>query len=92
MTYVEFCLTIRVVCRVCGLSVIGWGRTVNRNAEKGGRPNSWHLDFMAVDVLADVPKVKQRCADLCEWMGLDFVDEGTHWHIEPAGPRVSPPA
>ena len=83
---------IRAICRAFKLSVVSWGRTPKRNEEKGGKPNSWHLDFMAVDVVPDDPGVIQACGDTCLKFGLDFVNEGDHWHIEPAGARRSPPA
>lgn len=91
MTFCEFTTSIRLLCRVFGLSVTSWGRSAARNAAVGGRPDSWHLDFLAVDVVPDNANVLDQLRGASQWMGLEIIDEGDHWHIEPAGPRETRP-
>jgi len=92
MSYADFCLKVRVVCLLYGLSVTSWGRSRKRNKAVGGKANSWHLDFMAIDAEPDDPVELSELQYVCGRLGLEVVDEGDHFHIEPAGPRSSPPA
>lgn len=86
MTFVEFCLTVRTLGRIHGLSVMSWGRTVEHNRRVGGIPNSWHLDWLAVDVVLEDPRAFDAVKADAERLGLDVVCEADHVHLEPAGP------
>lgn len=40
-------------CLTYNGSITSWGRTVERNRNKGGHRHSWHLDWLAFDVAID---------------------------------------
>lgn len=91
MTYCEFCLIVRSLCRIHKLSVTSWGRTVERNRKAGGLKNSWHLDFMAVDCEPDDRTDATALKEDAEALGLDCVLEVDHVHLEPRGSRLQSP-
>jgi len=92
MSFLEFCCAIRSLARIHSFSVSSWGRTIRHNVKVQGHPQSWHLDFMAVDAVLDDPaSMKFLLADASKLL-LEVVVEDDHVHIEPAGPRTAPPA
>lgn len=91
MTVHYFISLIFFLCRIYDMSVTSWGRTEQRNQVVGGVPNSWHLRFLAVDVVPDDFGVSDDLVAACEALDLEVIVEQDHWHIEPKGapPPVS---
>lgn len=76
-----------------GATVTSGQRTPEHNREVGGVPNSYHLTGQARDILP--PRDPQEAAMIRQQAaanGLEVVDEGDHWHLEPRGnaPHVNP--
>ena len=69
------------------ISVTSWGRTPQRNEEVGGSPRSLHLSWLGLDVVLEGKQSDNRFkwfADDAKTLGLEAINEGDHWHIEPA--------
>lgn len=67
-----------------GATVTSGLRTPERNAKVGGVPNSYHLSGQARDILP--PRDPQQAAFIRQQAaanGLEVIDEGDHWHLEP---------
>jgi hypothetical protein len=67
-----------------GATVTSGPRTPEHNAEVGGVPNSYHLTDQARDILP--PRDPQQAAYIRQQAaanGLEIIDEGDHWHLEP---------
>lgn len=67
-----------------GATVTSGLRTPERNAKVGGVPNSYHLSGQARDILP--PTDPQQAAFIQQQAaanGLEVIDEGDHWHLEP---------
>lgn len=81
-----------------GVQVTSGLRTPERNAKVGGVANSYHLTDQARDILP--PKTPEQAAQVRQFAaqnGLEVIDEGDHWHMEPRGQqgqqlRKAPPA
>lgn len=99
MHVIEFVQAVLTVALYVPISVESWGRTPEHNADVGGLPTaarpdelSYHLTWTAVDAFCvsrkrhaiEAPKWKKRAVKACKRVGLQLVDEGDHWHIEPA--------
>lgn len=80
-------MTVRLLSRIVPFSVTSWGRTAQRNKAVGGVANSWHLDYMAVDVVLDDVSDLNRLRQYCAALSLEVIAGEGHWHIEPVGPR-----
>jgi len=85
VTVLEFVAAVVQVRLVVAFSVGSWVRTSRRNKDVGGDPWSRHLDACAVDAYPDDPADRERAARECKRVGLVLVDEGDHWHLQPAG-------
>jgi len=70
---------------VVAFSVTSWGRTWKRNRGVGGRGDTEHVGWRAVDVVPDDPSLRPLAEEWCGRLGLVLVDEGDHWHLQPAG-------
>jgi len=79
----EFALAVVAFCYATNGSVTSWGRTAKRNSAVGGHPNSWHLNFLAADVVYDVSVPEERAKFLAGRHGLRLVREATHDHLQP---------
>lgn len=78
-----------------GATVTSGKRSPADNQRVGGVPNSYHLSGQARDILP--PQNPQQAAFIRQQAaanGLEVIDEGDHWHLEPAsrqgGSRVMP--
>lgn len=70
------------MCRAHGASVTSWQRSPAHNARVGGRPDSFHLEGLAVDlVLEDQTRMQALLAD-ARSAGLEAVVEDDHVHVE----------
>lgn len=72
---VELCIAHRA-------SVTSWQRTVARNTDLGGRPDSFHLEGLGADLETDISSDSAALVEDARARGLDAVDEGDHVHIE----------
>lgn len=76
-----------------GIPINSAQRTPQRNAEVGGVPNSYHLTGQARDI--PPPRDPQQAAFIRQQAaanGLEVIDEGDHWHLEPRGGGAVAPA
>lgn len=69
-----------------GVQVTSGLRTPERNAKVGGVANSYHLTDQARDILPPkTPEQAQQVRQFAAQNGLEIIDEGDHWHMEPRG-------
>ena len=64
------------------LSVVSWGRSTERNRVVGGKLNSLHLVWLAVDVVCDRAEDKGTLVYYARAFGLQAEDEGDVVHLE----------
>lgn len=64
-------------------SVTSWGRSPARNHAVGGHPNSYHMLFLAADVVLDAGESKVDFISDAKRLGLKALDEGDHIHLQP---------
>lgn len=77
-----FAINVVELRRTHGCNITSWGRTKKRNADIGGRPDSFHLEDLAADLVPeDRNQVPAIVAD-ARARGLDAGDEGDHVHVE----------
>lgn len=79
--YILFGLDVLTLKAQFGFSVTSWWRTVKRNQEVGGVPNSKHLSGLAIDLVLDNPSDNQAFIQAAQGLGLFVLDEGDHIHI-----------
>jgi hypothetical protein len=65
-------------------SLSSWGRTERHNKAVGGVDNSYHLMWMGVDVVLDVPGKNIYFEEDAEKFCLKAIWEGDHYHLQPA--------
>ena len=63
-------------------SVTSWIRSPERNADVGGLPTSKHLTGLGIDIVPEDPHQKNDLFALIKTLGLHFLDEGDHIHIQ----------
>lgn len=71
------------------VSVTSWGRTTIRNAMVGGKATSKHLDWLAVDFVADNTADEKRLIDILiamkvQGVKIKYLPEGDHVHVQSA--------
>ena len=88
MTYAEYKITIRVLCKVFGGSTTSGIRTTSRNSDVGGSPRSKHLTGMADDVVLDdmAELYRDGFVVAARKAGLWVLDEGDHIHVQGKAP------
>ena len=64
-------------------------RTREQNDSVGGRPNSFHLVGLAIDLVGAATALSWILR-LWQVLGFDGVDEGDHVHLELDGPALRP--
>jgi hypothetical protein len=79
----RFAFLIYLIARFVPFSITSWGRTPQHNQAVGGKPNSKHLQWLAVDVVLDNPNQKPELIKWCSTVGLLALDERDHIHIQP---------
>lgn len=83
MSFIEFCLSINILCCQYELSIISWFRTESYNGKVGGKENSLHKSGMAVDGILNYGQNMLNFQVEVHRLGLVFsVDEGIY-HFEP---------
>ena len=65
-------------------SVTSWGRSPARNLAVGGHVNSYHMLFLAVDIILDAGEDKVIFISDAKRLGLSALDEGDHIHLQPS--------
>lgn len=83
MTPIEFASALMGYCYVTQGSVSSWGRTAKRNTAVGGVADSYHLDFLAGDVVYDVPLLLEVRVKHAKRFGLKIIAEPDHDHLQP---------
>ncbi len=76
MTVVEFAGRLSVVGKTYNGSVISWGRSKARNKTVGGHPDSFHLTWLAADVVFHTRQEFARAARLGRRLGLHVKRNG----------------
>ena len=73
-----FVLRVGPLLDLYGGSVISWGRSPTRNAAVGGKPESCHLDFCAVDAEFFDETDRDACYTSCYAQGLHGYKKGPY--------------
>jgi hypothetical protein len=84
MTPIDFAARIIGLAEKFKFSVTSWGRTYSHNDSVGSvHSDSKHIEWLAVDAILDDPKDAVAFKAAINKIGLGFLDEGTHIHIQP---------
>jgi hypothetical protein len=83
VTPLDFVARLMAYCAATGASVTSYGRTPAHNRAVGGVPFSYHLLFLAADVVYDAPLPEDRRRRTAAQLGLRLVIEGDHDHLQP---------
>lgn len=83
MSPLEFHSSLIGFCYATGASVTSYGRTLFRNQTVGGSAESYHLQWLAADVVYDERPVKATRDRIARRFGLEVVEESDHDHLEP---------
>lgn len=76
MTFNEFCDHVRTGGMRYGGSCISWGRSAKRNAAVDGHADSFHLTWLAADVVFDDEAGKEGCWKFWNRNGLSVKENG----------------
>lgn len=79
--FARLVIAVLVAARVRRVGISSWYRTPAQNAAVGGRPDSLHLQGLAIDLVGDDDELGQ-IEGIWRAIGFDAVDEGDHLHIE----------
>lgn len=63
-----------ILCLMHQGSIISWGRSVEHNSRLKGHPTSFHLCFLAVDILFQTIHRKEEAKQTCTRLGLHWND------------------
>lgn len=80
--FLHLALLVHMLCTIYRCSITSWHRTEQRNRDKGGLVNSFHLEGLAADLLPDDLGERERIAYAARNLGLDASIEGDHVHVE----------
>jgi hypothetical protein len=83
MTVAEFWGQVAAYRRAVAGSVTSGGRSPNRNARVGGKPNSAHLLDLGADVIHDGLTSGPARETLARGLGLRLIVEDDHDHLQP---------
>ena len=64
-------------------SISGGKRTTKRNNHVGGHPQSYHLCWLAWDLVLDHPLDTAAFIERANRLGIKALDEGDHIHCQP---------
>ena len=92
-SWLDFVLTVRVICQIYDGSVTSLGRTDERNLAVGGHSNSrhrWARNASAIDVVFDSPEGFDKAAAAAQKCGLKVVKyvERLQLHLASTGEWV----
>lgn len=80
--FLSFCDLIFDLMDEFNISVSSWIRTPKHNKDVGGKINSNHLDGLGLDIILDNPKDKAKFCKRVNEMGLHWLDESDHIHVQ----------
>lgn len=83
MMVIDFAPAIYRYAKSTGASITSWGRTAARNKKVGGVVNSYHLRFLACDVVYDKKPTLAIAKAAAAAQGLLLVRESDHDHLQP---------
>jgi NADPH-dependent 2,4-dienoyl-CoA reductase/sulfur reductase-like enzyme len=83
MNPLDFAARLLGYCAATQASVKSWGRTLKHNANVGGNVDSYHLAWLAADVVYDFPTEPGFRSMVAHRYGLELVVEDNHDHLEP---------
>lgn len=87
MTVAQFCSIVAVGGMRYNGSVISWGRSKARNTRVGGHEDSFHLMWLATDVVFDKVEDVPRARKFYKRMGLHVKKNGTQTlHVQVVPP------
>ncbi len=76
MTFTDFCQHVRDAGMRYGGSVISWGRSEKRNKAVGGHVRSFHMLWLAADIVFDTVKGMTDARAHLQRMGLHTKENG----------------
>ena len=79
LSFVEKILELR---KQFDFSVTSWIRSAERNHDVGGKTNSKHLLGLGLDTVLEKAENKESFFTAIKNLGLRFLDEGDHIHIQ----------
>lgn len=82
MSLSDFYVLIFALCKIFGGSTTSGIRSVKRNASVGGVIDSKHLTGFGVDIVLDDPKSAPAFKAAVRAVGLAWLDEGDHFHVQ----------
>lgn len=82
MTVIDFAPAVYRFAKATGASVTSWGRTVAHNKAVRGVANSFHLRWLAVDVVYDKKPSLKEATTLAASQGLLLIREKDHDHLQ----------
>lgn len=87
MNPLTFAACVFALCFKHQGSISSWGRTMKHNKDVGGVADSYHLMWMGCDVVLDDVSKNESFEGDAKRLGLDAIDEGDHYHLQPLGWR-----
>ena len=89
MTVGDFYTILSIGGMRSGGSSISGGRSQKRNSKLGGHPDSFHMLWLAADLVFDTVDGKDKAATYYRRMGLHTKPNGTHTlHIQVVPPEA----
>ncbi len=82
-TVIDFAPAVYRFAKETGASVTSWGRSLLHNRKVGGVSNSYHLRWLAVDVVYDKRPSLATVTAVADKHGLQVIREKDHDHLQP---------
>lgn len=79
----SFATSVMAYCSAMTASVTSWGRTGLHNHQVGGVEGSFHVVWLAADVVYDEPPPVEYRRMAALRLGLKLVVEEDHDHLQP---------
>lgn len=79
----DFALAVYRFGKATRASITSWGRTAAHNKKVGGVINSFHVRWMAVDVVYDKRPSLEAAKEAAAQQGLFLLREKDHDHLQP---------
>jgi hypothetical protein len=83
MTVEQFVAAVQAYSVRFPCSVTSWGRTVAHNKAVGGVADSYHLQWLAVDIVYDDWHSSEDRINEGRTHGLRVISEPSHDHLQP---------
>jgi len=89
LTPLEFAERVLLLKELVPFSVSSWGRTEAHNTAVGGVPKSAHRQWLAADIIPDLPiMARTEFLEALDRLGLEVIDEWAtkgHYHVQVKG-------